>query len=179
MSGDLHGEIRRAAQEWEALRCRIRVTLPERGRSKEGEKAWREACAAWHAHRSVLDTFWRDEALVQLEAGDPAMLDLAIAYVEVDPYYFRSGYLKKRLFRRLKRLTLPDVQKKRIQQGVLGALRTHQGSGWKDFCLLASAFSDPEFVCSVVPFVADSDSHVARRAQLLLKHVNKVENKEA
>jgi len=179
MNRDVQGEIRKAAKEWEALRSRIADAFPARDSSKEGYQAWSEACAAWHGYRSILDTFWKDDALQRLEAGDSELLEVAIAFVEVDPYYFRSGYLKKRLFRRLRRLTLPSEEKKKILQGVLYALRSHRGDGWKDFCTLAAAFSGPDFAHSVLRFVVDSDPHVARRAKLLLKYVQKDENQAA
>ena len=179
MKRDIKAELQKAAREYAALHARIHETLPHRGRSEEDRKIWSEACAAFHGYKSVLDVFWKTEALEHLEAGDSELLELAMAYVEVDPYYFRSGYLKKRLFRRLRRLTLSDAQRRRILQGIIYALRSHQGDGWKDFCALAAAFADVDFAQSVAHYISDDEPHVRRRAQILLKHLQKNEDQAA
>lgn len=171
MSRDIHTEIRKAAMEWEALRAKIEDALPQRAVSEEGFRIWCEACDAWHSYESILDTFWKPESLQSLEAGDPELLEIALAFVEVDPYYFRSGYLKKRLFRRLKRLKLSNAHRQRLLQGILDAVQSHRGDGWKDFCLLAGSFSDIDFANGVSRFLSDSDPHIAWRAQILLKHI--------
>jgi hypothetical protein len=171
MVRDLHAEIRQAAAEFDALNRQIHVTVLERDTSPEERRAWADACDAFHKYRSILDTFWYPESLQRLLAGDPELLEIAIAFVEVDPYYFRSGYMKQRLFRRLKRLTLPEPQRQRIRQAVISALRLHRGSGWKDFCILDTAFADDNFANSVAIFASDASPQVAWRARTLLDHL--------
>ena len=171
MTRDIPAEIQKAAREWDALRARVRATAAQRDASEQNMRAWQDACAAWHGYRSILDTFWRPEALQQLEQGDPELLELALGFVEANAFYFRSGYLKQRLFRRLRRMKLTETQRQRVLAGVLGALHSQRGEGWSDFCLLAAAFADAAFVAAVSEFVSHRDAHVARRARILLKHL--------
>ena len=173
MKRDFQNDIRHAVKDYEALHTRVLDAVVKRRQSKEDHIAWKDACTAWNGHRSILNTFENDDALNRLEDGDPDLLDLAIAFVEVNPFYFRSGYLKKRLFRRLKHLKLTDTQRRRILMGILSAIRSQQGNGWKDFCSLATAFADSDFISSVSRFAEDADSHVVRRANLLLKYLVK------
>lgn len=172
MNRDYKAEIRKEAKEWEALREQVYATFKLRDRSAEDLAEWSEACKAWHGYsRPVLDTFESTAAMEQLATGDPELLELAICFVEVNPYYFRSGYLKKRLFRRLRGMALSEKARQRIQQGILHAVLSHEGAGWKDFCSLATAFFDANFEHSVTRYVSDEDQQVSRRAKSILAHI--------
>ena len=179
MKRDYKAEIQQAARAWVALFERLKRAVPGRMLSEAGLWAWKDASEAWHAYRpEVLAAFWRPAGLSGLEQGDPELLELALCYLEVDPYYFRSGYLKTRLFRRLRRMTLGETERQRILQAILTALRFHQGDGWKEFCRLASPFADPEFEASVSQFLADDDVRVARRAKTLLARLQGPKRRE-
>lgn len=49
-----------------------------------------------------------DEALKKISQGDPQSVEYALCFVEVRPYFFRSGYMYKDLIRKLKNAPLSD-----------------------------------------------------------------------
>jgi hypothetical protein len=73
------------------------------------------------AYRALLDDFRRAggiaydpelEALPgRIDAHDPVAINTAIAFLDADPFAFRTGYYKARLLRRLKRAQLSDRQR--------------------------------------------------------------------
>lgn len=174
---NVQAEIRRAAQTARALHLQIHATFARRGESKEAWAAWEAACKAFRLnHNPALDLFWANEALTRLEAGDADLLELALALVEVNPHYFRSGYLKSRLYPRLRRMALPEKARARIRHRVLQAVRwrePHWEIGWKQMCRLVATFADAEFVSALEACAggADHEAFVARRARWLLGYL--------
>ena len=173
MSKSAQNEIREAVRDFHDLQSQIKAALPERSKSPQGLKAWQDACVAWHNHTSILATFWQKEYLSAVESGDPESVDLAISFVEVNPYYFRSGYMKDRLFRRLRRSKLSEDQRQRLLSAITEAIHSHQGDGWNHFIALAAAFADARFVEFVSKVTTGKDPKVARRAKLLLAGLGK------
>ena len=50
-----------------------------------------------------------------LEAGDPEAIEMAVRYLEADPWYFRSGYYKADMLRFLRKHPLSDDQSARLR----------------------------------------------------------------
>jgi len=48
-------------------------------------------------------------------AGDPEAMEAAICFLETRPYFFRSGYMFKTLFRKAKRAPLNKDQQERFE----------------------------------------------------------------
>ena len=48
-----------------------------------------------------------------LDAGDDEAIDWALSFVEIRPYFFRSGYMYRDLVRRLKRTSFDDARRAR------------------------------------------------------------------
>lgn len=46
----------------------------------------------------------------RIDAGDRTALDLAVAFLVADPWFFSSGYVKANLIRRLKRAQLDEAR---------------------------------------------------------------------
>jgi hypothetical protein len=105
-----------------------------------GWERWQEAGRAWLT--AVADA----EAAVRtveraLGDGDPAAVDSALAYLERDPWYFRSGYAKQRLLARLRARDLDRAQRERVSALVLRAV--DRGTFWttREYAALARRFA--------------------------------------
>ncbi len=69
-------------------------------------------------------------AIEGMKQGDASGAEYAIAYLEADPWYFRSGYLKSTIARRLRRISLTVTQKSRLQDA-LRRFVTSKGGGYE------------------------------------------------
>jgi len=108
-------EIRRNAQVIDSLRWKIDETLPFRSRSVKDRSAWEDACKAFHCYYE--DHFYPGGARrwALLKAGDSSEIDTAIAFLCVDPWFFRSGYMKEEIWRVLKRAPLSSKQQRTLE----------------------------------------------------------------
>jgi len=58
---------------------------------------------------------WDIDFMDRLKAGDHATVEAALCFLEVRPYFFRSGYLWKDLLRKCKRVPMNEEQSSRLQ----------------------------------------------------------------
>jgi hypothetical protein len=93
------------AAELARLQEAVDVAFRVRGRDAATHAAWQAAAAEFRERYDGLAfPGGSGTALARLEAGEPHAFDAAVAFVECRPYFFRSGYLRAMLLRRLKRL---------------------------------------------------------------------------
>jgi hypothetical protein len=112
-----HLKIARNAEEINRLNCRIKETFRLRAQSDSAHQQWQEACAEFHARYNLLafpgglneETFFD-----QLGKGDPVITEWALCFLELRPYFFRSGYVWQKLSRRLKHVPLSELQQRRF-----------------------------------------------------------------
>ena len=55
-----------------------------------------------------------DSMFEPLASGNPEVIEAAIAFLEVRPYFFRSGYMRKKLLRHIKRVEMNSRQRERL-----------------------------------------------------------------
>jgi hypothetical protein len=73
---------------------------------------YRSDDAVWLS-RETLDDF-RDSSLRRIEYGDPEAMEAAICFLEVRPYFFRSGYMFWDILRKCRKAPLSRAQAKRL-----------------------------------------------------------------
>ena len=88
-------------------------------------------------YAALLKDFWEKTAaalpssdrafMPGLASGHVRFIDTAIAFLEADPWFFRSGYEKQNLIRHLKRAQLSEAQRMRLARVVLAAIDGHAG----------------------------------------------------
>ena len=84
--------------------------------------------------------------LAALSAGDADAKESAIRFLEFDPYYYRSGYIKSKLLVRLKQLKLNASEIKRLQKVVCNAILSPlPKSEFKYYAGLLKNIGTPEF----------------------------------
>ena len=99
----------------------IDATFAERDKNEKCYESWKNACANFHQNysRKVFnyDGFEGESGLFKLLSHDNAngeyAREFAICFIEVRPYFFRSGYLYKRLLRKLNHAPLTSSQRAR------------------------------------------------------------------
>ena len=72
-----------------------------------------------------------------MRAGDRETIEDALLFLEIDPWFFRSGYLKERVIRHLKSAQLSDGDKARLRDVVFAVAIGRNRREWSDYCRLA------------------------------------------
>lgn len=103
------------AEEVRKLHGRIHETYRDRGKFPGATELWKQACAEFHARYDALAfPGGYDSALQRIAGGDAEAIEAALCFVEIRPYFFRSGYMFKTLMRKLKRAPLSEKQSERF-----------------------------------------------------------------
>jgi hypothetical protein len=114
-SDDTRSLIERNASEIARLHARIHETVKLRGRGHAEKRQWEQACAEFHARFDELAfPGGYSGALERIVAGDPDAMEAALCFLEVRPYFFRSGYMFKDILRKTRRAPLSSVQAERL-----------------------------------------------------------------
>ena len=108
------------------------------------------------------------EFLLDLKAGSPRAIDVATAFLQADAYFFRSGYLKAAIIRRLKKAPLTGEQKRRLQGIVIERVKGPDRREFPAYCQLALAVRSPGLEEEVERMTADADPGVRRRARWMM-----------
>ena len=108
--------ITRNAEEAARLHSRVHETLLQRDGSEEKDAEYRNACAEFHARYDALafPEGYRG-ALQRIIDGDPEAMESAICFLELRPYFFRSGYMWKDILRKCKHTPLLESQRTRLE----------------------------------------------------------------
>lgn len=123
--------------------------------------------AFWAAMRDALPAeFW--SSAEQVRQGDPAGAELLIEFLEADPYYFRSGYLKADALRWLGRIRLNETQKNRLRAVVLKATKAGWRREFRRYCTFARQLDTPAFRSALSTLASSSDGGTMKRAQRVL-----------
>jgi hypothetical protein len=150
--------------------ARARETVPgnlESGLKPESDPAWAAWESAVDAFYAALDAayppgFWDDYD--RLRRGDSAGLDTAVRFLEADPWFFRTGYLKASLLRRIRRFSLTPDQTARLRNVVLSVVQRRDGREFREYCRLARKVDGPELRSRLQGLAVHSDPRVRRRA---------------
>ncbi|HEX6350749.1 MAG TPA: hypothetical protein VF160_15340, partial [Candidatus Dormibacteraeota bacterium] len=142
----------RSDQEWIALQAdhlnsahdRLRAAFAEREVSGEANARWIDAARDF---RDASDFLYSalDESLARLRSGDRGAADYLLAFLEVDPWCFRSGYVKGRLFTAFSH----DVQpawRRRLAAALLRQVDAGYRREFRSACKLARAVAEPGLV---------------------------------
>lgn len=114
--GDIAAQILANADEIVRLYKRIDETVRYRSRSSKDRDEWSNACGEFHRRFPELLFPGGEERWAAFLRRDPDEVDSAIAFLEVDPWFFRSGYLKQIMWDRLKGTYLKPDQMKRLEK---------------------------------------------------------------
>lgn len=88
--------------------------------------------------------FW--EHYDRLKNGDARGVDMAIDFLEADPWFFRSGYIKANLARFLKHVTLSKQQVRRLEKVLLKIVDERNTQEFRNYCRLACVIATPALI---------------------------------
>jgi hypothetical protein len=104
--------IRVTAADINRLHARIHETCRHRGRDSA---SWEQATADFHRYVSPIDALVQ-RCYAEEFADAPELVNFAVEFLELDPLFFRSGYLKETLLDQLKVAPLTETDKTRLRE---------------------------------------------------------------
>jgi hypothetical protein len=113
----LRAQIAQNAIEISRLHSRIHETYKRRDESEQALREWQNACDEFHARygQLCLPGGWDERFFERILSGDGTAVELALCFLEVRPYFFRSGYLWKNILQKCKRAPMADEQAERFR----------------------------------------------------------------
>jgi hypothetical protein len=108
--------IQKNAAEIVRLHNAIKDTIRTRTNSLKERALWEQACSEFHAHYQELAfPGGYIGALDRISSGDPLAMEAAVCFLELRPYFFRSGYMFTSILRRCNRAPLTAQQAVRVR----------------------------------------------------------------
>ena len=154
------------AQRWNSLASQLRFRSPVDAHVWDVHRATAERL--WEAVEAAYPPgFWDDYQC--LERGEAKGVEGAIKFLEADPYFFRSGYLKEKLIRLIKRPMLTPARVTRLQAVVLNMVDHRDGREFRAFCRLAHKVDAPALREQLTQRLTRGDPDTRRRARWVLE----------
>jgi hypothetical protein len=131
--------------------------------------------AACHAFRSNYDQLafpgGLEAGLVRLKALEPDAVEIAIRFLEADPWFFRSGYIKEEIIRRLKHAPLTTAQRASLRAVVIRSVVVERTGLPRRLATLAPVVDSPEFRKEIETVAESSDRRIQLRAKQVLHNL--------
>jgi hypothetical protein len=99
---------------------------------------------------------------------------MAVRFLEADPRFFRSGYIKADLIRHVRKAQLSNDQRIRLRRVILIRIQGQDAREFRSYCHLARAVADADFERQVVEFAASPVSSISRKPAGRHPHYNAV-----
>jgi hypothetical protein len=154
------------AAELRSLHEAIHIAFARRSESAAHRQAWETACGRFHeTHDRLAFPGGLVRGMSLLAEGDPATIEESIRFLEIDPWFFRSGYIKAEIIRHLRRAPLSPSQVGRLRQVILARIAGRDTREFRWYCRLARIVSDPDFRREVEGLARSPAEPIARRAR--------------
>jgi len=144
-------------------------------RMREGQDAkgeWHEACRRFHEDYDQLAfPGGITEGMRRLAEHELGAIESAVVFLEVDPFFFRSGYIKEDLLERLRWVPLDEDQKMHLQQVIVARIRDPKNRReFRRYCRLAPFVTDVDFEKEISRLAGPSGTK-PKRALWVLEHI--------
>ena len=106
--------------------------------------------------------------LDRLKRLEPDAVEVAVRFMVADPWFFRSGYIKEELIRRLKHATLTPEQCDSLRSVVLRSVTKQASRMPRRLATLAPVVDSLEFRDAILEAAASSDPAIQLRANQVL-----------
>ncbi|MBL4661406.1 MAG: hypothetical protein JKY19_13700 [Alcanivoracaceae bacterium] len=159
-------------QETEVVaKLHLRIHETFKNRSKD-LKSWKKACEEFHAHVSRIDPIL-NRVYEEAVYSDKKLQEFIITFLELDPMFFRSGYIKEEMLRKIKKSPLSLKQINRLRQVLKDAVKNRGTREFKKYCSLAINIANPELVAYLISVSKQGIGAKKSRAKLMLNYVGK------
>ena len=148
----------------------IHRALPHRERDERSRREWAAACRTFHAYVSPLDRYLQP-AYNEYSYAGRELREFAIRFLELDPWFFRSGYIKETLLTRLKRTELSALEKDRLRLVLLDAVNRRGVREFRYYCRLAALIAEPQLIGQLESAQCAQNPARSSRAQMMLGHI--------
>ena len=159
--------IQREAKVIAELHQNIHITFKNRNNDRE---TWSRACEKFHSHVSSMSVFI-NRVYNEKEFQDEEIIEFGITYLELDPFYFRSGYIKEEILTKIKRSRLSKKQVKRLRSVLLNAVERRGSKEYKYYCRLAGFIADEKFIDQLLLTESVSNQKIKYRSEKMLKTI--------
>jgi hypothetical protein len=132
-------------------------------------------------HRLAAQVFWDAvesaypagflESYERLRQSDLRGLEDAVRFLQADPWFFRSGYIKADLLRFITRLDLPARYYPRLRSVLLAAVDYRDRREFRSYCRLARAIDGPELRNALMDRLDSEDRGIRRRSRWMLEAI--------
>ncbi|MGW8390907.1 hypothetical protein [Pseudoduganella sp. HUAS MS19] len=163
--------IQQNSREINRLLARINALVQERDASPAQRAEWQAACQDFYARYDSLCFPGGAAMLERVRSGDPDAVEAALLFLLADPYHFRSGYLKERLWRWLAHLPLNARARNRLERAALAYLDRRICREFWTMCKTMARIGGAQFWSRVAERALRGDV----RSTLLLAHGTSVQ----
>jgi hypothetical protein len=132
-------------------------------------RRWLDAVAAFRAAYARVYS----DALREVDNGEKRASELNTAnmldFLEADPIFFRSGYMKQKLLRELKKRKLDQHEGRRLQSIILSVVQKNDHRReFLGYCRAAANVDDERFRGELIVLEQSDEPHVSQRANWVL-----------
>ena len=107
--------------------------------------------------------------LNSLKNSDQDAIEMAIAFLQADPDFYRSGYVKEQLLVLLKKVPLSKEHRATLQEILLDKITRKSGREYTDYCKLARVIQDDQFKKKVEDILTSTDNSIYKeKAKIML-----------
>jgi hypothetical protein len=110
------------AERMRALSARVNETVMLRATSARHKGEWQAACAEFHSQFDELFFPGGSRTWLDFIKGNSPDVEPALAFLEANPFFFRSGYHKQIVWNRFKQIFLSQQEKQRLESVALNYL---------------------------------------------------------
>jgi hypothetical protein len=172
------GLIRDEGAKLGELHAQVHRTFLQRDRDAQSRLEWERACEAFHHYASRMDSCI-ELARRKRRYSEKRLLEFVVCFLEVDPWFRDSGYLKEIFLTRLKRSDLDEETQERLRRVLLDAVARRGTREFKRYCRLAAVIADEELVSALEEAGESPKGAVASRARFMLGVVRQRQRERA
>ena len=141
-----------------------RLTTRREDPDDPATRRWLDAADRFRAAMRLVLPPGFAEQFADLRQGDLASIEPMIEFLEADPYFYGSGYLKTDIIKLIRHMPLNSEQTGRLRGVVLAVLDRRDCREFRNFCQLARAVYSPELLAEVERRTSSADPALRRRA---------------
>jgi hypothetical protein len=165
--------VRRIEDELARLQARVRETASRRDRNAHRRTEWEEARRAFRSYMTQVGMLEHPAVLVKIRAGEQPWLEAAFRFLEADPWFFRSGYIKGKLARAFKKVPFNARELNRVRYVLLARVLGHDRSEFKEYCRLAAKVANSGLRSELERALKKGDDRVRWRARTMLEYIDR------